>query len=145
MRSPVERLTTETSTSAPARAAPAQADASAMTAMSDFFTFLSFRVGPCRGKRRRRGNGVSSLPGLDDLVELLALDVGVDLHPQGVVVGHLESERGLLQAREEVRGAPGVEVEDPGLVGEVLRVARGTAGSGRSACPAQGWCRRSSP
>src|SRR5215831_7030756 len=128
MRSPVARFTIARSTSAPARAAPAQADAEAMTAMmaamNAFFTFLPFEMGPRRGKRRRRGNGVSSLARLDDLVELLALDVGVDLHPQRQVVGQLEGERVLSHAREQVRGAPGEEVEDPALVGEALRVVR---------------------
>src|SRR5882672_73452 len=123
IRSPVARLTTVTSTRAAAPAAPAQADARiAIAAMSAFFTFLSYEMGPPRGKRRRRGNGVKSLSRLDDLVELLALDVRVDLHPQGKVVGHLEGERRLLQAREQIGGAPGVEIDDPRLVGEILRV-----------------------
>src|SRR5215813_7214361 len=104
MVSPVARSTTTRSTSAPARAAAAQAEARAMTAMSAFFTFLSFVNGTTPGKRRRRGNGVRSLAGLDDLVEHLALDVGVDLHPQRQVVGQLEGERVLAQAREQVGG-----------------------------------------
>src|SRR5215831_6943306 len=128
MRSPVARFTIARSTSAPARAAPAQADAEAMTAMmaamNAFFTFLSFEMGPRRGKRRRRGHGVSSLGRLDDLVELFALDVGVDLHPQRQVVGQLEGERVLAQVREQVSGAAGEEIQDPRLVGKALRVVR---------------------
>src|SRR5713101_8234584 len=36
------------------------------------------------------GRPPGSLSRPDDLVELLSGDVGVDLHPQGKVVGHLE-------------------------------------------------------
>jgi hypothetical protein len=39
-----------------------------------------------------------SLSRPDDLVQLHALDVGVDLHPQRKVIGHLEGKRGLPES-----------------------------------------------
>src|SRR5258706_12031344 len=63
-----------------------------------------------------------SLARPDDLVQLHSLDVGVDLHPQRKVIGHLESKRGLFHAREQVVQAPGIEIDDPRLVREILRI-----------------------
>src|SRR3979409_688936 len=42
-----------------------------------------------------RADAAGSLSRLDDLVQLHALDVGVDLHPQRKVIGHLEGHRGV--------------------------------------------------
>src|SRR5437879_512288 len=64
-----------------------------------------------------------SLPRPDDLVELLTLYVGVDLHPQRKVIGHLEGERRLLHVREQLLRAPGVEIDHARLVREILRIA----------------------
>src|SRR6267378_4819720 len=64
-----------------------------------------------------------SRPRPDDLVELLTLYVGVDLHPQRKVIGHLKGERRLLQVREQLFRAPGVEIDHARLVREILRIA----------------------
>src|SRR5882672_1997305 len=64
------------------------------------------------------------LPRPDDLVELLALDLGIDLHPQREVVRQLERKRRLFQVGKQVLGAPGVEIEDSRLVREILRIVR---------------------
>src|SRR5215467_5140416 len=53
-----------------------------------------------------------SLSGLDDFVELLALDVGVDLHPQRQVVRQLMRERVLSQTGKQVLRASGEEIDD---------------------------------
>src|SRR6267378_7660045 len=65
-----------------------------------------------------RADAAESLSRPDDLVQLHALDVGVDLHPQRKVIGHLEGKRGLFQAREQVVQPPGIEIDDPRLVRE---------------------------
>src|SRR5258706_1325086 len=69
---------------------------------------------------RADGAGVFSRP--DDLVQLHALDVGVDLHPQRKVIGHLEGKGGLFHAREQVVQAPGIEIDAPRLVRKILRI-----------------------
>src|SRR6267154_2484802 len=69
-----------------------------------------------------RADAAGSLSRPDDLVELHALDVGIDLHPQGKVIGHLEGECRLLQVREQLSRAPGVEIDYARLVREVLRI-----------------------
>src|SRR6266850_8377412 len=43
-----------------------------------------------------RADAAGSLSRPDDLVELLTLYVGVDLHPQRKVIGHLKGERDLF-------------------------------------------------
>src|SRR2546427_3320847 len=73
---------------------------------------------------QERGYGQPrSLSRTDDLVELLTLYVGVDLHPQRKVIGHLKGERRLLQVREQLLRVPGVEIDHARLVREILRIA----------------------
>src|SRR2546425_5456858 len=73
---------------------------------------------------QERGYGQPrSLSRTDDLVELLTLYVGVDLHPQRKVIGHLKGERGLVHSREQLLQAPGVEIDHARLVREILRIA----------------------
>src|SRR5258707_14819714 len=55
-----------------------------------------------------RAEAAGSLSRPDDLVQLDALDVGVDLHPQRKMIGHREGKRACFHAREYAGQAPGI-------------------------------------